>query len=184
MYGIQDDFAYVREEASRIVIGYGLTPLSDNVHYEWYEIYLNKSEVSNLNLAMVKEAIKDDINARVDAAILCGMNWTILHGDDADKTVKVWLSKENQENFKAKHDAALQYPELVTFPMKYKVGEDEEGRPVYENFQDIHELAQFYLSGLAYIEQCYNAGWVEKDSMVWTPYEALFQSEQEPVNEE
>lgn len=172
--GKKSDFAYVREDSSRIVIGYGLKKVTGQNLYEWYEIYIYKTQISQLTLKVVKDSIWDDINARTDEAILCGMDWTIQHGTDEGKEIKVWLSKENQENYKAKHDAAIQYPELVTFPMKYKVGEDEEGNAVYENFQNINELAQFYLAGLSYIEQCYNAGWTEKDSIDWTPYEALF----------
>lgn len=176
-YGIKADFAPKREDASRIIISYGLTKLGKD-SYEWYEVYLYKKQHNNLSLADIKAAIIADINARTDERILNGFEWTVLHGDDAGKTVKVWLSTENQNNFKAKHDAAKDYPELVTFPMKYKIGEDENEVPVYENFADIQELAQFYLGGLAYIEQQYNAGWAEKDAIDWAPYEALF-----PANE-
>lgn len=182
MSGKKSDFTPVREERSRIVISYGLKKVGDL--YEWYEIYIYKTQQSNIGLKEVKAAIIGDINARTDEAILCGMDWTIQHGSDEGKAIKVWLSKENQENYKAKHDAAIQYPELVTFPMKYKVGEDEEGNAVYENFQDINELAQFYLAGLSYIEQCYNAGWAEKDAIDWTPYEALYPQPEQNANAE
>ena len=104
------------------------------------------------------------INAHTDQLILTGYQWTVLHGNDAGKTVKVWLSKENQDNFKAKHDAALVYPDRVRFPMTYKISEVNH-KAVYEVFESIQELAAFYLGGLAYIEACYNAGWAEKDAV-------------------
>ena len=116
------------------------------------------------DIEQLRQVIEDHINAKVDANILCGYVWTVLHGDDAGKTVKVWLSKENQDNFKAKHDAALIYPDKVRFPMTYKISEVNH-KAVYEVFESIQELATFYLGGLAYIEACYNAGWAEKDAV-------------------
>ena len=118
----------------------------------------------------LKQVIDEHINALTDEKILNTYPWKVLHGPDAGKDVKVWLSAENKENFKAKHDAALVYPDKVKFPMTYKISEDDDNNPIYEVFQNIEELATFYLGGLAYIEQCVNEGWAEKDSV---DYEAL-----------
>ena len=170
VFGLKSEFAYLKEDASRIVISYNLTEV-DDTHAEWVEVYVYKKQRSHLDFAEIKKAIIDDINATTDEKILNGYEWTILHGDDEGKTVKVWLSKENQENFKAKHDAAKEYPDLVTFPMKYKVSEDEEGKALYEIFQSFEELVQFYLGGLAYIESCYQAGWAYKDSVDFSIYQ-------------
>lgn len=111
------------------------------------------------------------IDTRTDAKILNGYQWTVLHGADAGKTVSVWLSAENQNNYKAKHDAARMYPQLVTFPMTYKISEDEENNAIYETFQNIDELAKFYLGGIAYIEQTVANGWREKDAVDLSLYE-------------
>lgn len=105
------------------------------------------------------------IDARTDAKILTGYQWTVLHGDHAGQTVNVWLSTENQANYKAKHDLALAYPHLVTFPIRFKISEDAEKKAIYEEFQDISELATFYLGGVSYIEHCLDEGWKEKDSV-------------------
>lgn len=119
--------------------------------------------------------VKDFVNGVIDAQtaenILSGYEWTMLHGEDEGKKVKVWLSKENQENFKAKHDAALNYPQLVTFPITYKVSENSDKTPIYEHFNTIEELAQFYLGEMNYIEQCLKNGWQKKDAVDWAPYE-------------
>jgi hypothetical protein len=171
--GNQSDFAYIREDGSRIIISYGLTKIDDNL-YEWYEVYLYKKQVNQLTLQMVKKAIIADINARTDEKILSGYEWTILHGDDAGKTVKVWLSAENKENYKAKYDTAKDDPELITWPSKFKVSENDDLTPVYEYFANVAELKAFYYGGLNYIEQTVNAGWAEKDAIDWTPYESLF----------
>lgn len=118
----------------------------------------------------LKQVIDDHINAITDEKILSGYQWTVKHGPDEGKTVNVWLSAENKENYKAKHDAAIIYPAKVPFPVRFKISEDSEHKPIYEVFENLEELATFYLGGLAYIEQCVNEGWAEKDSV---DYEAL-----------
>lgn len=168
--GKKSEFAPVREDASRVIVSYGFKAI-DEENATWNEIYFYKKQISQLPFAAIKSAIIADIDADTDAKILNGYEWTILHGDDEGKTVKVWLSKENQNNFKAKHDAAKEYPDLVTFPMKYKVSEDEEGKALYEIFQSFEELVQFYLGGLAYIESCYQDGWAYKDSVDFSIYQ-------------
>ena len=90
MNGKQADFAPIRDEGTSIVICYGLKQV-ENELYEWYEVYLPKKQNAQLSLQMVKDAIENDINSRVDEKILCGYPWTVLHGDDAGKDVKVWL---------------------------------------------------------------------------------------------
>ncbi|MBR4314218.1 MAG: hypothetical protein IKP66_04835 [Lachnospiraceae bacterium] len=174
VYGQINSYSPIRDDRSRIVVCYGKEDI-DATNAIWYEIYFDKTTHS---FEEVRDAIIADIDAQTDAKILDGYQWTILHGDDAGKTINVWLSKENQSNFKAKHDTATQYPQLTTYPIVYKVGEVEEDglkRPVYEHFQDVNELAQFYLGGLAYIEQTLAEGWQRKDSIDWEPYKAYFQ---------
>jgi hypothetical protein len=174
MQGKKSDFAYMAEDASRITIGYGLQQVGKTEVYEWWQICFYKKQTPLLSLQMVKDAILADINSRTDEKILSGYEWTVLHGDDAGKTVKVWLSAENKENYKAKFDMAHDDPELVTWPAQFKVSENDDKTPVYEFFEDITELKAFYYGGLNYIEQTVNAGWAEKDGMDWSPYEALF----------
>lgn len=119
----------------------------------------------------IKKIITDWYDQQTDAAILSGYEWTVKHGPKEGQTVKVWLSQENQNNYKAKHDAARMYPQLVTFPMTYKISEDGEKNAIYETFQDIDELAEFYLGGIAYIEQTVAIGWQKKDAVDLKLYE-------------
>lgn len=178
------DFAFMREDASRIVIGYGLTQVEKTEVYEWWEIYFYKQQTPLISLQIVKDAIIKDINDRVDANILCGYPWTVLHGADEGKAVKVWLSKENQGNFEAKYNLHFTNPNALTFPTEYKIAEDDNKEGIFEEFQTFEELEVFYLGGLNYIEQCYKAGWAEKKAFDWAPYEALFpQTEQANAGE-
>ena len=64
------------------------------------------------------------------------------------------------------------YPQLVRFPMTYKISEDEEKNAIYETFQDMDELAEFYLGGVAYIEQTVAKGWRKKDAIDLSLYDA------------
>ena len=179
--GLLADFAPIRDEGTRITICYGLTKANGDL-YEWYEIYLPKKQNAQLNLQMVKDAINADIDARTDEKILDGYEWTILHGDpQKDKkqrligeTVKVWLSRENQSNYKAKYDLHYQKPEALTFPTVYKIAENDQKEAIFEEFQNFEELEQFYLGGIAYIEATVQAGWAEKKAIDWTPYEEYF----------
>lgn len=122
-------------------------------------------------LQEVKDFVIAVINADTDETILSGYQWTVLHGEDAGKTVNVWLSAENKENYKAKYDTAKDDPELAVWPAKFKVSENDDKTPVYEYFADVNELKAFYYGGLSFIEATVNAGWVKKDSYDWTPYE-------------
>lgn len=174
--GTRQDFAYVESMGSAVRVGYGLTPVDGQEgQYKWREVTLYKKQYPIVTLQTVKNAIIADIDARTVERITSGYEWTVLHGDDTGKTVKVWLSKENQTNFKAKYDRAIAKPYSVTWPMTYKISENDETKAaVYEHFSDIDELEQFVLGGQDYIEAQYSAGWIEKDNIDWTPYEALF----------
>lgn len=157
VFGKKKEFSLLKVEGSQIVIGYGMAD-AGNGNATWYEIRFNRKQKGSLTIEEVKEAVIECINSLVTERILSGYEWTVLHGSDEGKTVKVWLSAENQANFKAKHDTAVAHPDLVAFPIKYKVSEDEDKNPVYENFQTLEELVRFYLGGVAYIESCYQAG--------------------------
>lgn len=97
VYGIESDFSLVRRDKSRIIIGYDLKP-ADEGHFTWGEVYFYKKINPNPTLEQVKEAVINDINAQTDEKILSGFVWN-------DKPV--WLSSENQFNFKAAYDLAI-----------------------------------------------------------------------------
>ena len=174
MSGKQSDFAYMREDASRIIIGYGLQQESGE-NYEWHEVSFYKKQKNSLSLQDVKDAVIGDINARTDEKILTGFVWNPAAGGDP---VPVWLSTENQFNFKSAYDLAVQ-KQGATLPVTFKMGEREDGTPVYHTFETMEDADDFYLQAVAYVNRCLADGWAEKDGIDWTPYEALFPAQNE-----
>lgn len=168
MNGKKSDFALIREDGSRIVIGYGLKKITGTTLYEWYEIYIPKKQINHLSLQDVKDAIIADIDARTDAKILNGYAFT---PDGADDPIIVWLSKESQTNFSEAH-------RLQIVPVKFKLNEEENKQPIYHTFETFEELNRFYIGGVTYINQCLNEGWAEKDGIDWRPYENMLGVEQ------
>jgi hypothetical protein len=168
--GPVSDYAPLRDEGSRITICYGLQqPEQADQLASWYEVYLYKRQHATVTLQDVKQAVLADINARTDEKILSGFVWTPLDGEP----IPVWLSTENQFNFKSAYDLAVQ-KQGATLPVTFKMGEHEDGTPVYHTFETMDDADDFYLKAVAYINQTLAAGWQEKDGIDWSPYEALF----------
>ena len=159
-FGLKSDFAFVKEDASRVIIGYGLTPDADGIHATWKEIDFYKKN-GKPSLAQIKEAVKADINAATDERIIKGFVWN---------GINVWLSEENQRNFSEAQRIAASMPDTI-LPVTFKLGEDEYGDPVYHTFESAEELTAFYLEAVAYVNAQLAAGWAEKDSIDWGPYD-------------
>ena len=172
--GKQSDFALMRTEGTQIIIGYGLKKITGTKLYEWYEVTIPKTQINQLSLQDVKDAIINDIDARTDAKILNGYQFT---PDGAEESITVWLSKESQTNFS-------EAQRLQIIPVKFKLNETEDKQPIYHTFETVEELNRFYLGGVQYINQCLNEGWAEKDGIDWAPYEALFPAPNEDVQAE
>ena len=151
--GKKTSFAPIREDGSRITICYGLKKLSGDL-YEWFEVYLPKKQLSQLTFADVKAAIIADIDERVKAQIIGGMVWN-------DKPV--WLSEENQLNFSQ-----------AVVPATLKIGEQEDGTPIYETFDTKTDIKAFNEACTLWKQQCLSEGYSEKDAIDWSPYETFF----------
>jgi len=161
--GTLSDFAAVRTEGTQIVISYGLKQVDGDL-YEWHEVSLNKTSTNALTLDIVKTAILGDINHRTDEKILSGLVW---------KDNPVWLSQENQFNFKAAYDLAVQ-TQGATLPVTFKLGELEDGTPVYHTFETMEDSTDFYTAAVNHIHNAVADGWLEKDGIDWSPYEQYF----------
>ena len=157
--GNVSDFVPVVEDASRVVISYGLKELGEG-KAEWYEVVFYKKQ-GKPSFDAAKKAILADIDAHTDEKILNGYPFT---PDGAEEPIIVWLSKENQTNFSEAH-------RLQIVPVKFKLNETADKQPIYHTFETFEELDRFYKGGVQYINQCLNEGWAEKDSIDWAPYE-------------
>lgn len=103
--------------------------------------------------------INEQVDANTDAKILSGLVW---------RDMPVWLSMENQFNFKSAYDLAVQ-KNGATLPVTFKMGE-RNGQPVYFTFTTMEDAEEFYISAVSFIQQTLTEGWIEKDSV---DYEAL-----------
>ena len=116
--------------------------------------YFLYHDTPNPDPGKVKDVIDAHINAKTDQRILSGFVW---NGKN------VWLSDENQRNFSEAQRAAM-ITNGASLPMTFKLGEDAQKNPIYHEFTTVEELTSFYLSVVAYINQCLNEGWREKDA--------------------
>jgi len=78
------------------------------------------------------------------------------------KDMPIWLSTENQFNYKAAYDCARDTAGQ-SLPVKFKFGTDEE--PVYYTFTTFEELQEFYMTSLQFVQQVLDEGWAEKDGL-------------------
>lgn len=108
----------------------------------------------------IKDLVRTWYNEQTDAAILSGFAY-----DNA----MVWLSQENQYNYKMAYDLAVQ-TDGKTLPVTFKFGTDE--MPVYRTFDTLDELADFYTKMVAYIQTTLADGWKKKDALDLSKYDA------------
>lgn len=150
----QDQVIKIGVKNYLLIYGYGTD--EDGNGYNFRKNYDHKPTKTEL-----KEDITQLIDGITDSKILQGFRWN---------EVSVYLSTENQMNFKAAFDLNMQTGGLM-LPVKFKLGEDTEGNAVYHTFENMDDFTDFYTSAVSYINQCLNEGWAEKDSLDMLSYE-------------
>lgn len=125
-----------------LIFGFGTD--EDGNNYTWRKYYDHKPTVRE-----IKQDISDLINADTSRKILTGMKWN---------GIPLWLSQENQRNISDAVRAA-------TLPVRIKLGEDEDGNPIYYTFEDSNELTELYKAVWEHIRSSLDDGWREKDSI-------------------
>ena len=150
----QDQVIKIGVKNYLLIYGYGTD--EDGNGYNFRKNYDHKPTKTEL-----KEDITQLIDGITDSKILQGFRWN---------EVSVYLSTENQMNFKAAFDLNMQTGCLM-LPVKFKLGEDTEGNAVYHTFKNMEDFTDFYTSAVSYINQCLNEGWAEKDSLDMSRYE-------------
>lgn len=81
----------------------------------------------------------------------------------------VWLSQENQLNYKAAYDLAVQTGGQ-NLPVTFKLGTDDE--PHYRTFETVEKLQDFYVKAMKHIQDALSEGWKKKDALDLALYEA------------
>lgn len=112
-------------------------------------------------LEEVKDIVLTGMNAGIDRKILSGFEWNGM---------AVWLSSENQFNYKAAFDLAAQTGGQ-NLPVTFKFGTTQS--PVYHTFTTVEELTDFYTQAMAYINGVLAEGWAKKDAVDWSGYDAI-----------
>ena len=110
------------------------------------------------SLSQIKDFILNEINKRTDELILSGFVW---------KDMSVWLSNENQFNYKAAYDLAVQ-TKGKSLPITFKFGSSS--NPQYYTFNSLEELTDFYTKVINHVNECLKEGWKKKDSINWEDY--------------
>lgn len=151
--GRQDGLYKIGRNKYELIFGYGQDGENG---YNYRKRYQGLPTVEK-----IKADIEATVNAITDEKILTGFVWDDRH---------VYLSTENQFNFKAAYDLAVQ-TNGASLPVKFKLGEDKNGKAQYHVFDDLEVFTDFYIKAIAFVNQTLDEGWQEKDSV---DYEALF----------
>lgn len=139
--------ALIIQSTGRCVLVYGYGE-EDGMGFDYRHTFDHKPTSSE-----VLDVITTHVNALTDKKILSGYVWNGMN---------VWLSSENQFNFKASYDAAVQFGG-ATLPIRFKLGETD-SEPNYYVFEDMETFTDFYTKALAFIIETLNVGWMEKDA--------------------
>jgi hypothetical protein len=149
----QDGLTKIGREKYEARYGYGEDAAGNG--YNWAAQFKGRKP----SVAELKTAILQLVNDATDERILTGYKYD---------GKQVWLSTENQFNYKAAYDLAVQ-TEGKSLPFTVKVGTTDE--PEYITFETPDDMKAFYVGGLEYVQKCLADGWTEKDSVDWTKYE-------------
>lgn len=149
----------------------------DNVNFEYiicvnkkinkYRVYWDRDTkhytdiLHKPTLEEIKSIVLNGMNTIINENIISGFVW---------RDMPVWLSSENQFNYKAVYDLAVQ-TNGANLPTVFKFGSSEE--PTYHKFDTLEELQDFYLGVTAHISSCLQEGWKKKDNINWSEYEEL-----------
>lgn len=120
--------------------------------YQWKEEVFDHLP----SVADIKDAIFTAINDEVTQTITSGFKF---------KDQTVWLSTENQANYKSYFDLGLT-PTI-------KIGDSEAN---YYSFQTKEEFTEFYKEVVLFIQNTIKEGWDKKDAIDFSEYETLIEN--------
>lgn len=114
--------------------------------------YMEEGFIGRPDPETIKAVIIGWYNEQTDREILSGFVY---------EDMPVWLSSENQFNYKAAYDLAVQTGG-ATLPVTFKFGTDDGA--VYRTFETLEELTDFYTKAMKHIQDTLADGWKKKDA--------------------
>lgn len=117
--------------------------------YNWRHTYDHKPTLDE-----ARSLINATIDSATDEAIHHGLVWN----DEP-----VCLDIETQTNILG----VLVAIGTMTWPLTFKLGERQDGTPVFHDFANAEEFGQFAQAATLYKQQCYSYGWQEKAAIDW-----------------
>lgn len=111
-------------------------------------------------LCEIKNVVNAYYNKLIDETILSGFTWNDM---------KVWLSNENQLNYKVAYDMAVQ-TNGSSLPVFFKF-ENIDGSVVYHEFKTVDEISDFYFKYVKHIQSTLMNGWKKKDNIKWDAFD-------------
>ncbi|MCM1337694.1 MAG: hypothetical protein NC187_08320 [Candidatus Amulumruptor caecigallinarius] len=145
----QDGLYLIGRKKWQLIFGFFKDSEDAEFGYNYRETFDHKPSTEE-----IVKAIKEQVNADVDAKIISGFVW---------RGMPVWLSTENQFNYKAAYDMAVQTGG-ASLPRKFKFGTDD--KPEYFVFDSLEVFTDFYLKAMAFVDATLSDGWDLKDSVV------------------
>lgn len=121
--------------------------------------FIEKEFTHKPTIQEIKDVILSWMNEQIDTEIISGFVWNGM---------PVWLSTENQFNYKATYDLAVQ-TEGMSLPTTFKFGNSD--TPVYYEFRTLEDISDFYLQAMNFVNRTLAKGWQKKDSFDWDIYE-------------
>lgn len=106
----------------------------------------------------IKNIIISYYNNIIDKQILSGFTWNGM---------QIWLSNENQFNYKVIYDMAVQ-TKGQNLPIKVKFGDNN--NIIYYEFKTLEEISDFYIKLITHIQNTLQEGWIKKDNVNWNFY--------------
>ena len=140
-----DQLVKIGRNKWELIYGYGTDGLTGWTYRQRFTRKPTEEEIRSILVAQ--------INRNVEEKILRGLVW---------KGMPIWLSTENQMNYKAAYDLAVQTGG-ATLPVKFKFGTDEE--PVYYTFSEMGDFEAFIKTYISFVQQILEEGWQEKDGL-------------------
>lgn len=150
---------YKKINDKHVIIMFDYKPITKMINGEEIETPLASWEEVRFTHIPTIDEIKNIViayyNEQIHNNILSGFQW---------KNMQIWLSNENQFNYKAAYDMAIQ-TKGDSLPIFFKFG--DENNVTYYEFKTIEDLTDFYTKMITFIQETLYDGWQKKDNINW-----------------